>query len=147
MAADVVSAVASSNPYGGMANPFNGDILIAHIESNYVTDNSDSITAMERRFETMVRWRSETIVHFEAPLAELELARDGLAQKTSHNTSSAEGKRVLVEGPLSLTRTLSASLKPPTPRVRLPRPTSWLVRRKPSHSQSLKRLPFPRKRP
>jgi hypothetical protein len=54
---------------------------------------------------------------------------------------------VLVEGPLSLTRTLSASIKPPTPRVRLPRPTSWLVRRKPSHSRSLKRLPFPRKRP
>ena len=39
---------------------------------------------MERKFETMVRWRSETIVQwmdrFEAPLAELELARDGLAQ-------------------------------------------------------------------
>ncbi len=47
---------------GGSANPFNGDILIAHIESNYVTDNSDSITAMERKFETMVRWRSETSV-------------------------------------------------------------------------------------
>jgi hypothetical protein len=66
----------------GLANPFNGDILIAHIESNYVTDNSDSITAMERKFETMVRWRSETIVQwidrFEAPLAELEVARDGL---------------------------------------------------------------------
>ncbi len=71
---------------GGPANPFNGDILIAHIESNYVTDNSDSITAMERKFETMVRWRSETIVQwmdrFEAPLAELELARDGLAPYT-----------------------------------------------------------------
>ncbi len=39
---------------GGTANPFNGDILIAHIESNYVTDKSDSITAMERKFETMV---------------------------------------------------------------------------------------------
>jgi hypothetical protein len=26
---------------GGLANLFNGDILIAHIESNYVTDNSD----------------------------------------------------------------------------------------------------------
>jgi hypothetical protein len=68
---------------GGLANPFNGDILIAHIESSYVTDNSDSITAMERKFETMVRWRSETIVQwidrFEAPLAELEVARDGLA--------------------------------------------------------------------
>ena len=66
----------------GQANPFNGDILITHIESNYVTDNSDSITAMERKFETMVRWRSETIVQwidrFEAPLAELEVARDGL---------------------------------------------------------------------
>ncbi len=53
-----------------------------HIETNYVTDNSDSITAMERKFETMVRWRSETIVQwidrFEAPLAELEVARDGL---------------------------------------------------------------------
>ncbi len=37
---------------------------------------------MERKFETMVRWRSETIVQwidrFEAPLAELELARNGL---------------------------------------------------------------------
>jgi hypothetical protein len=59
----------------GPTNPFNGDILIHHIESNYVTDNSDSITAMERKFETMVRWRSETIVQwidrFEAPLAEL----------------------------------------------------------------------------
>ncbi len=32
---------------GDLVNPFNGDILIAHIESNYVTDNSDSITAME----------------------------------------------------------------------------------------------------
>jgi hypothetical protein len=67
---------------GGLVDPFNGDILIAHIESNYVTDNSDSITAMERKFETMVRWRSETIVQwidrFEAPLAELEVARDGL---------------------------------------------------------------------
>ena len=41
---------------GGPVDPFNGDILIAHIESNYVTDNSDSITAMERKFETMVRW-------------------------------------------------------------------------------------------
>jgi hypothetical protein len=40
---------------GGLVNPFNGDVLIAHIESNYVTDNSDSITAMERKFETMVR--------------------------------------------------------------------------------------------
>ena len=46
----------------GPTNPFNGDVLIHHIESNYVTDNSDSITAMERKFETMVRWRSETIV-------------------------------------------------------------------------------------
>ena len=68
------------------ANPFNGDILISHIESNYVSDNSDSITAMERKFETMVRWRSETIVQwidrFEAPLAELELARDGMAAYT-----------------------------------------------------------------
>jgi hypothetical protein len=44
------------------ANPFNGDILISHIEANYVSDNSDSITAMERKFETMVRWRFETIV-------------------------------------------------------------------------------------
>ncbi len=33
---------------GGLVNPFNGDVLIAHIESNYVTDNSDSITALER---------------------------------------------------------------------------------------------------
>ncbi len=53
-----------------------------HIESNYVTDNSDSVTAMERKFETMVRWRSETILQwidrFEAPLTELEVARDGL---------------------------------------------------------------------
>ena len=38
---------------GGLANPFNGDILIAHIESDYVTDNSDSITAMEWKFETI----------------------------------------------------------------------------------------------
>ena len=71
---------------GGPANPFNGDVLITHIESNYVTNNSDSITAMERKFETMVRWRSETIVQwfdrFEAPLAELEIARDGLAAYT-----------------------------------------------------------------
>jgi hypothetical protein len=41
---------------------------------------------MERKFETMVRWRSETIVQwidrFEAPLAELEVARDGLASYT-----------------------------------------------------------------
>ncbi len=41
---------------------------------------------MERKFETMVRWRSETIVQwmdrFEAPLAQLELARDGLAPCT-----------------------------------------------------------------
>jgi hypothetical protein len=70
-----------------------------------------------------------------------------LRQKTSHNTSSAGGKRVSVEGPLSLTRTPSASIKPPTPRVCPPRPISWLVRRKPSHSRNLKRLPFPRKRP
>ncbi len=53
-----------------------------HIENNYVTDNSDSITAMERKLETMDRWRSETIVQwidrFEAPLAELEVAPDGL---------------------------------------------------------------------
>ncbi len=69
---------ASADP----TNPFNGDILVNHIESNYVTDNSDSITAMERKFETMVRWRSETIVQwidrFEAPLAELEVAQDDL---------------------------------------------------------------------
>jgi hypothetical protein len=68
------------------ANPFNGDILISHIEANYVSDNSDSITAMERKFETMVRWRSETIVQwidrFEAPMAELEVARDGMAAYT-----------------------------------------------------------------
>jgi hypothetical protein len=55
---------------------------VHHIENNYVTDNSDSITAMEQKFETMVRWRSETIVQwidcFEAPLAELEVARDSL---------------------------------------------------------------------
>ena len=66
----------------GPTNPFNGDILVTHIENNYVTDNSDSITAMERKFETMVRWRAETIVQwidrFEAPLAELDVARDGL---------------------------------------------------------------------
>ena len=41
---------------------------------------------MERKFETMVRWRSETIIQwidrFEAPLAELEVARDGLAAYT-----------------------------------------------------------------
>ena len=70
----------------GPTNPFNGDVLIHHIESNYVTDNSDSITAMERKFETMVRWRSETIVQwidrFEAPLAELDVARDGLTPYT-----------------------------------------------------------------
>jgi hypothetical protein len=68
------------------ANPFNGDILINHIESNYVSDNSDSITTMEWKFETMVRWRSETIVQwidrFEAPTAELEVARDGMAAYT-----------------------------------------------------------------
>ena len=67
-------------------NPFNGDILISHIESNYVSDNSDSVTAMERKFEIMVRWRSETIVQwidrFEAQMAELELARDGMAAYT-----------------------------------------------------------------
>jgi hypothetical protein len=66
----------------GPTNPFNGDILVHHIENNDVADNSDSITAMERKFETMVRWRSETIVQwidrFEAPLAEVEEARDGL---------------------------------------------------------------------
>ena len=76
---------------GGLVDPFNGDILMAHIESNYVTDNSDSITAMERKFETMVRWRSETIVQwidrFEAPLAELEVARDGLAAYTEDELS------------------------------------------------------------
>ena len=76
---------------GGLVDPFNADILIAHIKSNYVTDNSDSITAMERRFETMVRWRSETIVQwidrFEAPLAELEVARDGLAAYTEDELS------------------------------------------------------------
>ena len=41
---------------------------------------------MERKFETMVRWQSETIVQwfdrFEAPLVELEIARDGLAAYT-----------------------------------------------------------------
>ena len=41
---------------------------------------------MERKFETMVRWRSETIVQwidrFGAPLAELEVARDGLTAYT-----------------------------------------------------------------
>jgi hypothetical protein len=41
---------------------------------------------MERKFETMVRWRSETIVQwidrFEAPMTELELARDGMAAYT-----------------------------------------------------------------
>jgi hypothetical protein len=68
------------------ANPFHGDILINHIESNYVSDNSDSITAMERKFETMVHWPSETIVQwidrFEAPMAKLEVARDGMAAYT-----------------------------------------------------------------
>ncbi len=68
------------------ANPFNDDILINHIEANYVSDNSDSITAMERKFETIVRWRSETIVQwidrFEAPIAELEVARNGMAACT-----------------------------------------------------------------
>jgi hypothetical protein len=77
---------------GGLVNPFNGDILIAHIESNYVTDNSDSITAMERKFETMVRWRSETIVQwfdrFEAPLADVEIARDGLPAYTEDELTS-----------------------------------------------------------
>ena len=77
---------------GGPANPFNGDVLITHIESNYVTNNSDSITAMERKFKTMVRWRSETIVQwfdrFEAPLAELEIARDGLAAYTEDELTS-----------------------------------------------------------
>ncbi len=77
---------------GGLANPFNWGVLIAHIESNYVTDKSDSITAMERKFETMVRWRSETIVQwfdrFEAPLAELEIARDGLAAYTEDELTS-----------------------------------------------------------
>ena len=81
----------NQNAGNGQANPFNGDILITHIESNYVTDNSDSITAMERKFETMVRWRSETIVQwidrFEAPLAELEVARDGLAAYTEDELS------------------------------------------------------------
>ena len=76
---------------GGLVDPFNGDILIAHIKSNYVTDNSDSIMAMERNFETMVRWRSETIVQwidrFEAPLAELEIARDGLPAYTEDELS------------------------------------------------------------
>ena len=77
---------------GGLVNPFSEDILIAHIESNYVTDNSDSITAMERKFETMVRWRSETIVQwidrFEASPAELEIARDGLAAYTEDELTS-----------------------------------------------------------
>ncbi len=68
-------------------NPYNGDILIGHhIEANYVSDNSDSITAMEQKFETMVRWRSEMIVQwidrFEAPITELEVARDGMAAYT-----------------------------------------------------------------
>jgi hypothetical protein len=77
---------------GDLVNPFNGDVLIAHIESSYVTDNLDSITAMERKFETMVCWRSETIVQwfdrFEAPLAELEIARDGLAAYTEDELTS-----------------------------------------------------------
>ena len=46
---------------------------------------------MERKFETMVRWRSETIVQwidrFEAPLAELDVARDGLAAYTEQELS------------------------------------------------------------
>jgi hypothetical protein len=51
-----------------------------------LTIQSDSMTAMERKFETMVRWRSETIVQwidrFVAPIAELEVARDGMAAYT-----------------------------------------------------------------
>ncbi len=47
---------------------------------------------MERKFETMVRLRSETIVQwfdrFEAPLAELEIARDGLAAYTEDELTS-----------------------------------------------------------
>ena len=47
---------------------------------------------MERKFETMVRWRSETIVQwfdrFKAPLAELEIARDGLAAYTEDELTS-----------------------------------------------------------
>jgi hypothetical protein len=41
---------------------------------------------MERKFETMVRWRFKTIVQwidrFEAPIAELEVARDDMAAYT-----------------------------------------------------------------
>ncbi len=77
---------------GGPVNPFNGDILVANIESSHVTDNTDSITAMKRTLETMFRWRSETILQwidrFEAPLTELKIARDGLAPYTEDDFST-----------------------------------------------------------
>ena len=40
------SHILQNQASAGPTNPFNGDILVNHIESNYVTDNSDSITAM-----------------------------------------------------------------------------------------------------
>ena len=67
-------------------NPFNANVLIDHIHDNYVTDNNDSIIAIERKFETMVRWKGETLVmwldRFELPLAELAEARVGLPALT-----------------------------------------------------------------
>ena len=60
--------------------------------------------------------------------------------RLSPNTSSVRGKAVSAEGPLSLTRTPSASIKLLRARVQLLRPISWPVGRKHLLILSPKRL-------
>ena len=61
---------------------FNANIIIAHISEHYLTDNDDDIKAITRSFESMVRWKGESLLdwldRFEQPLTELSEAREGL---------------------------------------------------------------------
>ncbi len=65
----------------------------------------------------------------------------------SHNTSSAKGLGVSVEGPRSLTHTLNASTKLPRKRRYLLRPFFWPIRRNPLLTQKPRRQTFPKEKP
>ena len=67
--------------------------------------------------------------------------------RLSHKTSSAKGLGVSVEGPRSLTHTLSAFTKLPRKRRYLLRPIYWPIRRDPLLTQNPKRQTFTIKRP
>ena len=59
---------------------FTAQVLVNHITSHYLTDNTDQIKLLERKIEKMVRYENESLMEwldrFQNPITKLEIAKE-----------------------------------------------------------------------